>query len=116
MDYREYGVNPRAKGELLQFILQALKQCGCTVLCHSEPSLAPLRLTFEAPNGERMGIIVYAFFANQRLTKNRPADEHRFQIKYGSKDGQLHELWQDPYELYTTLFVGINPRLAACRT
>lgn len=111
MDYRKYGVNPRAKGELLQFILQALKQCDCTVLHHSEPSHAPLRLTFEAPDGERMGIVVYAFLANQRLTKNRPADEHRFQIKYGSKDGQLHELWQDPYELYTTLFVGINPRL-----
>jgi hypothetical protein len=36
-------------------------------------------------------------------------DEHRFQVKYGSKDGSLHDLWQDPYELYTTLFIGINP-------
>ena len=37
-----------------------------------------------------------------------PLDEHRFQVKYGSKDGLLHEIWQDPFELYTTLFFGIN--------
>jgi hypothetical protein len=55
--------------------------------------------------------VAYAFFANSRLTHNRPADEHRFQLKYGSKDGQLHELWQDPCGLYTTLLVGINTEL-----
>jgi hypothetical protein len=43
------------------------------------------------------------------VTTNRPADEHRFQLKYGSKDGLLHELWQDPFGLYTTLLIGINP-------
>ena len=56
-----------------------------------------------------MGLIAYAFLANKKVTINRPADEHRFQIKYGSKDGQLHELWQDPFGLYTTLLVGIDP-------
>ena len=30
-------------------------------------------------------------------------------MKYGSKDGKLHRLWRDPFGLYTTLFVGINP-------
>lgn len=58
-----------------------------------------------------MGIIAYAFLANQKHTRNRPADEHRFQVKYGSKDGKLHELHQDPFGLYTTLFIGINPDL-----
>ena len=72
---------------------------------------APFRFTFETPAGERMGIIAYAFLANSKLTKNRPADEHRFQIKYGSKTGELHEVYQDPYALYTTLFLGINPEL-----
>ena len=61
--------------------------------------------------GERMGIVAYAFLANTKLTRNRPSDEHRFQIKYGTKDGELHEIWQDPFELYTTLFLGINPDL-----
>ncbi|MCG6897660.1 MAG: hypothetical protein LJE60_11225 [Thiocapsa sp.] len=75
----------------------------------SPPNEAPFRLTFEAPDGERMGILAYAFLANARATRNRPCDEHRFQLKYGSKDGQLHELWQDPFQLYTTLLFGINP-------
>jgi len=56
-----------------------------------------------------MGIVAYAFLANSKPTKNRPPDEHRFQLKYGSKDDRLHELWQDPFGLYTTLLVGINP-------
>jgi hypothetical protein len=55
-----------------------------------------------------MGIIAYAFYANSKGTLNRPADEHRFQVKYGSKDGRLHEIWQDPFDLYTTLFMGVH--------
>ena len=53
--------------------------------------------------------MVYAFLANSKITKNRPMDEHRFQVKYGSDDKQDHTLWQDPYGLYTTLFCGIDP-------
>jgi hypothetical protein len=30
-------------------------------------------------------------------------------VKYGSDTEGLHDLWQDPFELYTTLFLGINP-------
>jgi hypothetical protein len=70
---------------------------------------APFRFTFETPEGERIGIIAYAFLANSRTTKNRPDNEHRFQLKYGKKDGAEHELWQDPFSLYTTLLVGIDP-------
>jgi len=87
----------------------ALVACGCRVIHASPPNEAPFRISFVLPNGERMGIATYAFLANTKLTKNRPDDEHRFQVKYGSRDGQLHELWQDPFGLYTTLFVGINP-------
>jgi len=60
-----------------------------------------------------MGIVAYAFLANSKPTKNRPPDEHRFQLKYGSKDDRLHELWQDPFGLYTTLLVGINPEASS---
>ncbi len=58
-----------------------------------------------------MGIIAYAFFANEAPTKvNRPADERSFQVKYGPDDKQLHALYQDPLCLYTTLFLGIDPQ------
>ncbi len=79
------------------------------VLRSSEPSTAPFRISFVSPEGVRMGIVAYAFFANSRVTKNRPDDEWRFQIKYGGKAGALHDIWQDPFGLYTTLFLGINP-------
>lgn len=108
MDYHRYSVSRASKGPRLEFILASLKQAGCRVLKASEPNQAPFRITFEDPNGQRMGVLVYAFFANSKKTKNRPDDEHRFQIKYGKKDGQEHLIWQDPFEIYTTLLVGID--------
>ncbi len=56
-----------------------------------------------------MGIVAYAFLASNKQIKNRPPDEHRFQIKYGGDLSGYHEIWQDPYGLYVTLLVGINP-------
>ena len=111
MEYRTYGVIARDREPLLAFMLEALEGSGCRILHVSEPDRATFRITFETSMGERMGIVAYAFFANSRLTRNRPPDEHRFQIKYGSEDKKRHEVWQDPYELYTTLFLGINPDL-----
>lgn len=107
--HRTYRVLTRDKEPLLRFILDALHAEGCRVLSHSPPNEAPFQITFETPLGERLGILCYAFFANSKITKNRPSDEHRFQVKYGSDDGKLHQLWQDPFRLYTTLFLGINP-------
>ena len=92
-------------------MLAGLRQAGCSIIRVSSPDLAPYQITFHSPTGERLGIVAYAFFANSVVTRNRPGDEHRFQIKYGSKDGELHSLWQDPSGLYTTLFLGINPQL-----
>lgn len=111
MDYRIYPVRRRDKQPLLNFILQALEGEGCRILCASPPTHAPFRISFETPLGERLGIIAYAFFANSKLTRSRPEDEHRFQVKYGQDDKKLHEFWQDPYLLYTTLFCGIDPEL-----
>jgi hypothetical protein len=109
MDFRTYRVNPRDRAPLLDFIHQALLRSRCRILYSSTPDTAPFRVTFETAEGERIGIVAYAFLANNRATRNRPPDEHRFQIKYGSKPPGLQRLWQDPYGLYVTLFVGINP-------
>lgn len=105
---RIYSVSARDKEPLHRFICEGLADKGARILYHSSPQEAPFRVAFELPSGERAGVIAYAFFANNRLTRNRPTDEHRFQIKYGTKDGLLHELWQDPAGLYTTLFCGID--------
>lgn len=110
MEYRTYGVSRRDREPLLRFVIEALSEQGCRILKASDPDVAPFRISFETPAGERMGVVCYAFLANQTLTKNRPADERSFQVKYGEKDGALHRIWQDPYGLYTTLFVGIDPK------
>lgn len=107
--YRSYKVIAKRRGPVLEFILSALRTCGCRIIRHTQPTEAPFRISFEAPDGERMGILAYAFFANRKLTRNRPGDEHRFQVKYGPDTGELHALWQDPFGVYTTLFLGVNP-------
>lgn len=109
-EYPTYRVQASARQPLVDFIVGGLRDAGCRMIHIPPANIAPFRFTFETPAGERMGIIVYGFFANQKITKNRPQDEYRFQVKYGSKgDGKPHFLYQDPYGLYTTLFVGISP-------
>lgn len=108
---RIYRVSAKSKQPLLNFMTEALVAEGCRIIFCGPPNEAPFRITFETPEGERMGIMAYAFLANQVVTNERPEDEHRFQVKYGSRDGREHDLWQDPYGLYTTLFLGINPEL-----
>ena len=110
LSYKVYGVSRRHREPLLQFIHDALAAAGCRVIHSSDAGSAPFRISFETAAGERMGIIAYAYFANQRVTRNRPGDEYRFQVKYGGKqDRNFHHLWQDAYGLYTTLLVGISP-------
>lgn len=109
MRYKKYAVSKADKAPLLAFVREALESQGCEIIKSTEPDEAPFRISFKTSSGERLGVICYAFLANQVRTTNRPDDEHRFQVKYGSKDGKLHRLWRDPFGLYTTLFVGINP-------
>ncbi len=85
MGYRTYRVQRHAREPLVRFMVDALQSADCRILNYSDPGQAPFRLTFEAPDGERLGIVAYAFYANRRETKNRPEDEHRFQVKYGSE-------------------------------
>jgi len=60
------------------------------------------------PSGERLNLICYAFLANKYRQRNRPVDEHRFQIKYGSDFESLHRLYiaDEPGKL--TLFFGVH--------
>ncbi len=72
------------------------------------PSFAPFRIVLETPWQERIGIILYAFRSTSRVTRNRPADEARFQVKYGPRTDEPHAIFDDPYKLYATLMVGID--------
>lgn len=104
-----YRVNAKAREPLVRWMRHALESAGCTIIHASAPNVAPFRISFQLPSGERRGLVAYAFLANSRSTRNRPADEHRFQVKYGPESDAAHPIWQDPFGLYTTLFLGINP-------
>ncbi|MFB2605847.1 hypothetical protein ACE04B_28405, partial [Rhizobium phaseoli] len=67
---------------MLDFVRVALEAHDCRIIYASEPDRAPYYIVFDTPAGDRQGLLVYAFFANSKLTKNRPDDEHRFQVKY----------------------------------
>jgi hypothetical protein len=107
-EFKTWRVQRAKKEPLLAFLVEGLKAAGCTVLYTSAATKAPFLISFDTPLGERHGVLVYAFFANSKVTKNRPSDEHRFQIKYGSDEKAVLPLEQDPTRLVTTIFVGID--------
>jgi hypothetical protein len=106
--WKTYGVSRADKEPLLRFIIEALQMRGCRVVNTPPSNRAPFYLVFETPAGERRGLLVYAFFANSEQTRNRPIDEHRFQIKYGSKLKGVLEVAVDPQSVVTTIFLGID--------
>jgi hypothetical protein len=116
--FRTYTVSAQARRPLVEFMTSALVEAGCKIIHSSAPNIAPFVVAFETPSRERMGIVVYAFRATRTVTKNRPSDERSFQIKYGSKEGyadnNVHELWQDPLGMFTTLLVGIDAKNGFC--
>jgi hypothetical protein len=107
--YRTYRVSASARGQTVEWLLRGLGQAGCKVISEPARDIAPFKVIFDTPNGERMGAVFYLFTIGCKETANRPFDECRFQIKYGTKDGGDHEIWQDPTALYTTVFLGIEP-------
>jgi len=109
LQWKTYSVSRSAKEPLLHFVIEALVKRGCRVIHASNPGRAPFFIVFETPGGERHGILVYAFLANTNPTRNRPEDEHRFQIKYGKDLKSVLDVAVDPHGLITTVMVGINP-------
>jgi len=108
LEWKSYSVSRSDKEPLLAFVLRALEMRDCRIVHASEPNRAPFYIVFDTPSGERQGVLVYAFFANSNLIKNRPPDEHRFQIKYGGNLKGVLEVAVDPQNLVTTLFLGID--------
>ena len=108
LEWKSYSVSRSDKEPLLAFVLRALEMRDCRIVHVSEPNRAPFYVVFDTPFGERHGILVYAFFANSKLTKNRHPDEHRFQIKYGGNLKDVLEVAIDPHGLITTLFLGVD--------
>ncbi|WP_137046035.1 hypothetical protein [Pseudolabrys sp. FHR47] len=109
LTWKTYSVRRADKIPLLNFVIEGLEQQRCRIIFKSEPDEAPFYIVFETPAGDRQGVLVYAFFANAKPTRNRPDDEHRFQVKYGGELRGVLEIAVDPHSLITTIFLGIDP-------
>lgn len=106
--WKVHGVSAHDKAPLLDFVRRALEMRGCKVLHTSPLNRAPFHVVFETAGAERMSVLVYAFLANSKATKNRPADEHRFQIKYGGDLSGVLDVAVDPLGVTTTIFLGLD--------
>lgn len=105
--YRSSG-----RGDMNQLVVEGLEAGGATVLWRSPDSTAPLYLAVRLGDGGLCGVLVYAYRATRRPTRNRPQGEIRFQIKYGDiteeTRRQNHSLGLDPTGLDVTLLVAVD--------
>lgn len=108
LQWKIYSVQRNEKAALLKFIVDGLGMRGCRAISASDPRNAPFYIVFETPAGERQAILAYAFRAGARVTNNRPTDEHRFQVKYGSQLKGVLEVAVDRTAVVTTIFLGID--------
>lgn len=104
-------VQRRAHHELLE---AAVTRAGGRVLFSSGPNVAPLFLVVEDEHGMRQSVMAYVFWANRKVTDNRPPDEHRLQIRYGDVNSpawraEHHPVGLDPAGCETTLVLGVEP-------
>lgn len=98
------GVNRSQAHSALE---DAVKRSGGRVLFASAARSAPLFMALEDPLGLRTGLCAYVFVASQVVTRNRPADEHRAQIRYGNVNDATwrlaaHPIGFDPADLDVT--------------
>jgi hypothetical protein len=99
--------------DLLEFILAALGQSGAEVVYSTtwdQPTTVPMYLGVEATGGDRIGILCYPFRATHSEIKNRPPDEHRVQIRYGSEGTwrRQHRIGRDATGVDVTIVLGVH--------
>ena len=107
---RVYRVSGR--GDLHEFLLDAVETSGGTVLYASEPNRVPVYVGLDAGGGQRVGLMVYPFRMTRRATRNRPGDEVRGQLRYGAEEtwtAEDHFVARDIAGVDTTLLLGIYP-------
>ena len=105
---KKYAVRRNA---VVTQIEQALAASGAQVLQRADPKTAPFEFLIRTPTGEQLELVCYAFTANKYRQGGRPADEHRFQIKYGSEFDRYHTIFLDPHRQKITLMFGVHLEL-----
>ena len=91
---REVGEVYRVSGrqDIHSFLLDAVESSGGRLLYASDANRAPVYLGIQAGSDERVGVLVYPFRITRNTIRNRPADEVRGQLRYGSEGS-----WERPH-------------------
>lgn len=103
-----YPVSRRA--DLHDFLMSSVEASGGRVLYASDPNHAPVYLGVQIDSDERIGLLVYPFRITRNEIRNRPADEVRGQLRYGSEKSWLrdHPVGKDAAGVDVTMIVGID--------
>lgn len=109
---RAFGEVYRVQGrtDLHDFLVHAVEASGGRVLYASDPGRAPVYLGVQLDSDERIGMLVYPFRITRNTTRNRPDDEVRGQMRYGSEDSWMreHPLGRDVAGVDVTMIIGID--------
>ncbi|WP_322411716.1 hypothetical protein [Microbacterium invictum] len=103
-----YRVQGRA--DLHAFLLDAVEESGGRILYASDASRAPIFIGAQLDTDERIGMLIYPFRVTRNAIKNRPVDEVRGQLRYGSEDSweREHPVGRDVAGLDVTMILGID--------
>lgn len=109
---RAFGEIYRVQGrsDLHDFLVNAVEAAGGRVLYASDPSRAPVYLGVQLDSDERIGMLVYPFRITRNTIKNRPDNEVRGQLRYGSEDSwkREHPVGRDVAGVDVTMIIGID--------
>lgn len=104
----------KSRTPVVDLLLKGIEDGGGRVVSCSFPAqrLAPILIGAEEGDNHRYGLLVYPFTTTRRATRNRPATEHRFQIRYGDPERVRHEpnpVGHDPAGVDVTLMLAVDP-------
>jgi hypothetical protein len=109
---RAFGEVYRVQGreDLHTFLLRSVDASGGRVVYASAAGRAPVYLGVQLDSDERLGLLVYPFRVTRNKIRNRPADEVRGQLRYGSEDSwkREHPLGRDIAGVDVTMIVGVD--------
>lgn len=100
----------------VEFVAETLESAGCAIRVCPDATEAPFIFSIDLPTGEPLDLVCYIFSAskysgnpsNKHGGRERPYDEHRLQVKYGSRFKEFHHLYLPLRPDEVTLFFGIH--------
>lgn len=109
---RAFGEVYKVQGrtDLHTFLCEAIQASGGRVLYASDPHRAPVYFGVQLDSDERIGMLIYPFRVTRNTIRNRPTNEVRGQIRYGSESSwkRDHPVGRDIAGVDVTMIVGVD--------